>query len=97
MIRHVVLFSALPGKQPELISGLKQLKELKGLGVCEHIEIGTNLKIDQQDNRCDVVVYAEFSSTDQLRGFLEHIIYERCVESVRPHRCIRMPVDFKST
>jgi hypothetical protein len=96
MIRHIVLFSAIPGKQEQLGRGLKKLEVLKDLGLCDHIEIGKNLKIDQQDNRCDVVVYAEFSSTHQLSKFQEHIIYQKCIEVVRPNRDIRMPVDFES-
>jgi hypothetical protein len=96
MIRHVVFFSALPGKKKDLLHGLKQLDELKSLGCCQHLEVQSNLKLDKQSNDCDVVVYAEFDSIEKLKYFQEHAIYQDCIKVVRPARELRIAADIDS-
>ena len=94
MIRHVVLFSANPGEKDRLLIGLKNLEALVDEDLAEKLEVKENLKLDTYSQECDVIVYGEFLSHDQLDKFKAHSIYQDCIKVVRPIRDLRIVADF---
>jgi hypothetical protein len=94
VIRHVVLFSANPGKKDRLLIGLKKLEALVDEDLAEKLEVKKNLKLDTYSQECDVIVYGEFLSHDQLDKFKAHSIYQDCIKVVRPIRDLRIVADF---
>ena len=94
MIRHVVLFSANPGEKDRLLIGLKKLEALVDEDLAEKLEVKENLKLDTYSQECDVIVYGEFLSQDQLDKFKAHSIYQDCIKVVRPIRDLRIVADF---
>ncbi len=94
MIRHVVLFSANPGEKDKLLLGLKKLEALVDESLAEKLEVKENLKLDTYSQECDVIVYGEFLSQDQLDKFKAHSIYQDCIKVVRPIRDLRIVADF---
>jgi len=94
VIRHVVLFSANPGKKDRLLIGLKKLEALVDEDLAEKLEVKENLKLDTYSQECDVIVYGEFLSNDQLDKFKAHSIYQDCIKVVRPIRDLRIVADF---
>jgi hypothetical protein len=94
VIRHVVLFSANPGEKESLVLGLKKLEALVDESLAEKLEVKENLKLDKYSQECDVIVYGEFLSQDQLEKFKAHSIYQDCIKIVRPIRDIRIVADF---
>ncbi len=94
MIRHVVLFSANPGEKDHLLIGLKKLEALVDEDLAEKLEVKENLKLDTYSQECDVIVYGEFLSQDQLDKFKAHSIYQDCIKVVRPIRDLRIVADF---
>ncbi len=94
MIRHVVLFSANPGEKDRLLIGLKKLEALVDEDLAEKLEVKENLKLDTYSQECDVIVYGEFLSHDQLDKFKAHSIYQDCIKVVRPIRDLRIVADF---
>jgi len=94
VIRHVVLFSANPGEKDKLLLGLKKLEALVDESLAEKLEVKENLKLDTYSQECDVIVYGEFLSQDQLDKFKAHSIYQDCIKVVRPIRDLRIVADF---
>jgi hypothetical protein len=94
VIRHVVLFSANPGEKDRLLIGLKKLEALVDEDLAEKLEVKENLKLDTYSQECDVIVYGEFLSHDQLDKFKAHSIYQDCIKVVRPIRDLRIVADF---
>jgi hypothetical protein len=94
VIRHVVLFSANPGEKDRLLIGLKKLEALADEDLAEKLEVKENLKLDTYSQECDVIVYGEFLSHDQLDKFKAHSIYQDCIKVVRPIRDLRIVADF---
>lgn len=94
MIRHVVLFSANPGEKDKLLLGLKKLEALVDESLAKKLEVKENLKLDTYSQECDVIVYGEFLSQDQLDKFKAHSIYQDCIKVVRPIRDLRIVADF---
>jgi len=94
VIRHIVLFSANPGQKDNLLIGLKKLKALVDEDLAEKLEVKENLKLDTYSQECDVIVYGEFLSQDQLDKFKDHSIYQDCIKVVRPIRDLRIVADF---
>ena len=90
-IRHVVAFSAKDAKDiPAIKEGLGVLGKIPGV---LHFSVSDNLKLDQGSADMDVVLYAEFASTEALEAFKQHEIYAQCIQVVRPLRDQRVVLD----
>lgn len=76
MIKHIVMWDITENfegrNKPELISELKrQLEALKNsIGEIKELEVGINLS--GSDASCDVVLYSEFESLDDLEKYRVH-------------------------
>lgn len=91
-IRHVVFFSSKKPQDIDLImTGLSILQQIPHH---RHFEVSRNLGQDTFANDVDVVVYAEFESTEQMAAYRAHPIYQKCIEIVRPLREMRIAADF---
>jgi hypothetical protein len=81
-------------KKDRLLIGLKKLEALVDEDLAEKLEVKENLKLDTYSQECDVIVYGEFLSHDQLDKFKAHSIYQDCIKVVRPIRDLRIVADF---
>ena len=95
MIRHIVFFSAKdPGDVERIRDGLSMLSTIPH---AQHFEVGRNLQSDQiNQDRIDLVVYAEFKDEAALAAYKAHQTYQDCIALVRPMRELRMAADFQA-
>ena len=92
MIRHVVLFSAKDEADIDrIIDGLSVLTKIPNV---RRLEIARNARIDQIENRFDVVVYGEFDNEAEFAAYKAHALYEESTRRVRPIRELRFAVDY---
>jgi hypothetical protein len=92
MIRHIVLFSAKNNADiARVIDGLALLAKIPHV---RRFEIARNAKIDQIENKLDVVVYGEFDDETALAAYKAHAFYEEAIKRVRPLRELRFAVDY---
>jgi len=91
-LRHVVFFTAKdPADLPQIIAGLNMLADIPH---ARHFEVRENTHADTLSGRVDVVVYAEFSSAEDLAAYKAHPIYQKSINAVRPLRDMRVAADF---
>lgn len=92
MIRHIVFFTAKPGKLDAVVAGLERLGQIPSAG---HFEVRRNTRVDQIGNEVDVVVYAEFADATALAAYKAHPIYAETTLKVRPMREMRLAADIE--
>ncbi|UOA26130.1 Dabb family protein [Pseudosulfitobacter sp. DSM 107133] len=91
-IRHVVFFSAKdPADVTRIIEGLSLLADIPHADV---FEVRRNIRDDALSGEADVVVYAEFASTEALTAYKAHPLYQESINRVRPLRELRIAADF---
>ncbi len=94
MIRHIVFFGV--AKQQDTQAVIEGLKLLRNIGEHRLFEVRANLKRDGFNNEVDVVFYSEFETEAHLQRFIDHPLYQECINRVRPLRSIRYCADIKS-
>ena len=90
MIRHIVLFSANPGRIDDIERALRALERIPNAALCQ---VRRNLRLDSESREIDIIVYAEFTDEGELRAFKANEIYQRAVEVVKPQRELRLVAD----
>ncbi|WP_179379419.1 Dabb family protein [Jannaschia marina] len=91
-IRHVVFFSARDAADIDrIVAGLSMLAEIPH---SELFEVRRNTRADALSGEVDVVVYAEFASTEAMEAYKAHPIYQQSIDVVRPLRELRIAADF---
>lgn len=91
-IRHVVFFSAKDQADlPRIIDGLERLANIPH---SELFEVRRNTRDDVLSDEVDVVVYAEFASSEALSAYKSHPLYHEAIDIVRPLRDLRIAADF---
>lgn len=91
-IRHVVFFSAKNKDDvSRIIEGLSLLAKIPHADV---FEVCKNTRDDALSGEVDVVVYAEFASSEALSAYKSHPLYQKSIEIVRPLRSLRIAADF---
>lgn len=99
MVKHIVMWdikSEFEGKgRNELIADLKrQLESLKSKIVrINELEVGVNLS--DSEASCDVVLYSEFDSLDDLKKYQDHPEHLKIAEFVKKIRTSRHVVDYE--
>lgn len=92
IIRHVVFFSAKDKADiPAIVEGLELLS---GIPHSSAFEVRQNNQSDALSSEVDVIVYAEFDSSEALAAYKAHPLYEASIKAVRPLRNMRIAADF---
>ena len=91
-LRHVVFFSAKEKADiPRIVEGLQMLADIPHSTL---FEVRQNTRNDALSSEVDVIVYAEFDSTDALAAYKADPLYEASIKAVRPLRDMRIAADF---
>ena len=91
-LRHVVFFSAKDKADiPRILAGLELLADIPHSSA---FEVRQNTQSDALSSEVDVVVYAEFTSAEELAAYKSHPLYEASIKAVRPLRDMRIAADF---
>lgn len=99
MIKHIVMwkikdFAEGNDKRTNMAIAKERLMALKGtIEVLEHIEIGINVTNDA--SACDMVLYSEFRSLEDLEAYQKHPAHLKVAEFVGKIRESRAVVDYE--
>lgn len=93
-IRHIVFFSAKDKADiPRIIAGLSILSNIPHALT---FEVKQNIQSDTLSDEVDIVVYAEFESTEKLAAYKADPIYAEAIKIVRPLRELRIAADIRA-
>ncbi len=99
MIKHIVMWDIKnehegKGKHELMLELKKELESLKSkIEEIKHIEVGLNFS--GSDAACDVVLYSEFNSREDLKIYQEHPEHVKIAGFVGKIRISRHVVDYE--